>query len=158
MKTFCLALDLVKILYVQSIFLHPEISCAIRLTLLDLWQLSQTSDGWKNKPSFTGKWSLIGLPYNIWARDNAKSGTGVFLCCNTDRLILSQLGDPSDFVFELSMRFADFTAVSALKLVWCTPHFSRNNTKSWEVNCGPPSMVISCGTPKVVTVSCWCVD
>ena len=40
----------------------------------------------------------------------------VFLCCNIARLILSQLGDPSDFIFEVSMRLADFTAVSALKL------------------------------------------
>ena len=40
----------------------------------------------------------------------------VFLCCNIACLILSQLGDPSDFIFEVSMRLADFTAVPALKL------------------------------------------
>ena len=69
---------------------------------------------------------------------------------------LSLSREPSDDMLSIMILFAVFTASSALPLdwgysaddKWCfTPCFDRNDFRAVEVNCGPPSVLISSGIP-----------
>ena len=77
---------------------------------------TQTSDG-EYCPGLMGKKSRIGRPNTNWLGDNPNSLSGVFLCCISALITLSQSGDPSDLVLSSSSRFPDLTAVSARRLL-----------------------------------------
>ena len=100
-------------------------------------------------PGLIGRKSRMGLPNTICAGDIPNSVSGVFLCCISPLEILSRSGEPSNLLLSIIIRLADFTAVSALKLllgkyeelVLCsTPHDFKKSLNKLDWNWGPLSL------------------
>ena len=118
----------------------------------------QTSEGEKSAGR-TGRKSLMGRPYTIWAGLMPYSESGVFLCCSRALEILSRSGDPSDLLLSSTILLADLTADSARKLLFgkyeelvlCSiPHDFRKFWNSLDWNCGPESLAKCSAIPNVV--------
>ncbi len=117
----------------------------------------QVGVGWYF-PSRTGSRSLICLPKMIWAGDSLVTGSGVLRNVRTARWTASVSSCPELSTLLVIRRFIDFTAISALQLLWGNatelsrwwiPHSFRNRCVLPDVNSGPPSDASSSGTPNV---------
>ena len=109
-------------------------------------------------PSRTGSRSLICRPNMIWAGDSLVTGSGVLRKVRTACWTASVFRCPELSMLLVISLFMDFTAISALQLLWGNatelsrwwiPHSFRNFCVCPEVNSGPPSDDSSSGTPNV---------
>ena len=97
-------------------------------------------------PSRTGSRSLICRPNMIWAGDSLVTGSGVLRKVRTACWTASVFRCPELSMLLVISLFMDFTAISALQLLWGNatelsrwwiPHSFRNFYLFWRANTNP---------------------